>query len=149
VSANVLGEHGTSAVLHWSAVTVGGVPLAEAFECRGKSLVQVQPRIEEAVRTANLDIIDGLDASQYGIGAVVARLTEAVLRNERIVAPVGSWHEREGLTFSLPSVIGANGVEVVLPPRLDEPERAALRESLEALRLAAEATQATRAGGDQ
>lgn len=144
VSANVLGEHGTSSVLHWSAVTVAGVPLAEALERTGKTLDQARPHVEQAVRAANLDIIDGLGASQYGIGAVVARLTEAVLHDERMVAPVGSWQERAGLTFSLPSVIGARGVEAVLEPRLDEPERAALERSIEALRAAAERAQTAR-----
>lgn len=138
VSANVLGEHGTTSVLHWSGVTVGGVPLTQTLEHVGTTLVQVRPDVETAVSSANLDIIEGLDASQYGIGAVIARLTEAVLGDEKIVAPVGSWHEREGLTFSLPSVIGATGVETVLEPRLDESERAALQRSIDALRTAAE-----------
>jgi L-lactate dehydrogenase len=141
VSANVLGEHGTSAVLHWSAVTVGGVPLAEALNYAGKTLDQVRPRVEQAVREANLNIIDGLEASQYGIGAVIARLTEAVLRDERMVAPVGSW-QKEKLTFSLPSIIGANGVEAVLQPQLDPSEHTALQESIRALRTAVEQARA-------
>jgi L-lactate dehydrogenase len=144
VSANVLGEHGTSAVLHWSAVTVGGVPLAAALKHAGTTLDEVRPRVEKAVRGANLDIIDGLDASQYGIGAVLARLTEAVLRDERIVAPVGSRQTEAGLTFSLPSVIGANGVEAVLEPRLDDSERNALDASIDALKSAAERLRAAR-----
>jgi L-lactate dehydrogenase len=102
VSANVLGEHGTSAVLHWSAVTVGGVPPAEALHYAGKTLDQVRPRVEQAVREANLNIIEGLGASQYGIGAVIARLTEAVLRDERMVAPVGSW-QKQKLTSPCPA----------------------------------------------
>lgn len=144
VVANVLGEHGTTAVLHWSAVAVGGVPLTEALGRVGKSLDDVRPRVEAAVKGANLDIIDGLGASQYGIGAIIARLTEAVLRDERLVAPVGSWQEREGLTFSLPSVVGANGVEAVFAPRLEDGERAALDESIEALRVAGERSKAAR-----
>lgn len=141
ISANVLGEHGTSAVLHWSAVTVGGVPLG--LECAGKTLKQVQPRVEQAVRAANLDVISGLDASQYGIGAVIARLTEAVLRDEKMVAPVGS-RQKEKLTFSLPSVIGAEGVEAVFTPALKKAERIALEESIEALRTAAERAKTAR-----
>ena len=70
VQANVLGEHGTSAVEHWSAVEVGGVPLAAVLERVGKRIEQVRPRVEDAVRGANLNIIQGIGASQYGIGAV-------------------------------------------------------------------------------
>lgn len=125
----------------WSAVTVGGVPLG--LECAGKTLKQVQPRVEQAVRAANLDVISGLDASQYGIGAVIARLTEAVLRDEKMVAPVGS-RQKEKLTFSLPSVIGAEGVEAVFTPALKKAERIALEESIEALRTAAERAKTAR-----
>lgn len=141
ISANVLGEHGTSAVLHWSAVSVGGVPLAEALECAGKKLDEVRPRVEQAVRGANLDIIAGLDASQYGVGAVIARITEAVLRDEKIVAPIG-FQQKDKLTYSLPGIIGAKGVQAVLEPRLDRSEQAAMQASIEALKLAAERAKA-------
>ena len=99
VQANVLGEHGTSAVEHWSAVEVGGVPLAAVLERVGKRIEQVRPRVEDAVRGANLNIIQGIGASQYGIGAVTARLVEAVLRDERVVVPVGSYRPEAGVTY--------------------------------------------------
>lgn len=143
ISANVLGEHGTSAVLHWSPVSIGGVPLAEALECMGKNLSDMRPRVEEAVRAENLDIIAGLDASQYGIGAVIARITEAVLRDERIVASIRV-RQKEKLTYLLPCVIGANGIHAVLEPHLERSERAALQKSVEELKMAAERAKAAR-----
>ena len=72
---------------------------------------------------------------------MIAWLTEAVLRNERTAAPVGSWQE-EKLTFSLPSIIGAIGVEAVLRPDIDQTEHTALQESNQALRTAAEQARA-------
>ena len=138
VQANVLGEHGTSAVEHWSAVEVGGVPLAAVLERVGKRIGEVRPRVEEAVRGANLNIIQGIGASQYGIGAVTARLVEAVLRDERVVVPVGSYRPEAGVTYSLPSVVGAVGVLAVLEPQLDAEERAKLDHSIDVLRHAAQ-----------
>jgi len=50
------------------------------------------------VRFANISIIEGTGASQYGIGMVAARLAEIVLRDERAVVPVGSYNARYGVT---------------------------------------------------
>jgi len=41
--------------------------------------------IEKNVRYANITIIEGNDASQFGIGIVAARITEMVVRDERAV----------------------------------------------------------------
>lgn len=136
VSAQVLGEHGMSEALVWSAVTIAGVPLADVLQQRGLNAAAFREQVEAAVRSANINIIAGIGASQYGIGAVTARLTEAILRDERIVAPVGSFHQKDGVTYSLPSVIGAGGVSQVLAPRLSDAETAALKRSVETLRAA-------------
>jgi L-lactate dehydrogenase len=90
-------------------------------------------QIERDVRTANITIIEGIGASQYGIGMVTARIAEVVLRDERAVLPIGSYHPRYGVTFSLPSVVGVDGVLEVLEPELTEDERKALAQSAETL----------------
>jgi L-lactate dehydrogenase len=61
-------------------------------------------------RYANITIIEGNDASQFGIGIVSARIAEMVLRDERAVVPIGSYHDRFGVTLSLPSIVGRSGV---------------------------------------
>jgi L-lactate dehydrogenase len=71
-------------------------------------------------------IIEGNNASQYGIGMVSARIAQAVLRDERLAIPVDSFHAQYGVTFSLPSVVGRDGVVEVLEPDLSDEERSAL-----------------------
>ena len=131
VRAEVLGAHGTSEVLHWPPASVGDVPVALALEQQGKDPAAVRGRVEAAVRDATLNVIGGLGAGQYGIAAVIARLAEIVGRDERLVVPVGSFHAA-GLTCSLPSRVGAAGVEAVLAPHLTDEEGSALDRSLEA-----------------
>lgn len=138
VSAQVLGEHGMSEVLVWSAVTIAGVPLADVLQQRSLDAAAFRQQVEAAVRSANINIIEGIGASQYGIGAVTARLTEAILRDERIVAPVGSYQPQDRVTYSLPSVIGAGGVCGVLKPRLDSTELTALEGSVATLQAASQ-----------
>jgi L-lactate dehydrogenase len=83
VQAMVVGEHGTSEVLLWSSASVSGIPVLELLGQDGESVERLKQQIEHDIRYANITIIEGTGASQYGIGAVSARLAEAVLRDER------------------------------------------------------------------
>jgi L-lactate dehydrogenase len=134
VDAQVLGEHGTSQVFLWSSARIAGVPVLREIARRGLNPEEFRDRIEREVRYANITIIEGNDASQYGIGMVSARIAEAVLRDERVAIPIGSYHPRYGVTFSLPSVVGRMGVSEVLEPDLSEDERRALERGAEVLK---------------
>jgi L-lactate dehydrogenase len=90
------------------------------------------------VRYANITIIEGNSASQYGIGMASARIAQAVLRDERIVIPIGHYHPQYGVTLSLPSVIGHGGVIATFEPDVSDDERAALERSAETLKKARE-----------
>ena len=136
VEAMAIGEHGTSEVLLWSSATVAGLPIQEACQQCGESFEKVREAVERDVRYANITIIEGNNASQYGIGIVCARLTEAVLRDERSIFPVASYQAAYGVTLALPSVVGRGGVIRVLEPPMSADERAQLQRSAERLQAA-------------
>jgi L-lactate dehydrogenase len=136
VEAMAIGEHGTSEVLLWSSATAAGMPIREACRQCGESFDKVREAVERDVRYANITIIEGNSASQYGIGIACARLTEAVLRDERSIFPVASYQAAYGVTLALPSVVGGEGVIRVLEPPLSADERAQLQRSAERLRVA-------------
>jgi L-lactate dehydrogenase len=138
VDADVIGDHGTSQVFLWSSARVASIPLTYLLEERDESLEELREKIENDVRYANITIIEGHDASQYGIGLASARVAEMVLRDERTAIPIGSYHRGFGVTLSLPTVIGRVGVISVLQPRLSTEERSGLEKSAEALRKALE-----------
>jgi L-lactate dehydrogenase len=106
---------------------------------RGEKLDTVRAQVENEVRYANITIIEGHDASQYGIGIVSARIAEIVLRDERAAVPIGSYQTAFGVTLSLPSVVGRNGVVEVLQPELSPDERSGLQRSAQSLKSALEA----------
>jgi L-lactate dehydrogenase len=126
VEAQVIGEHGVSQVFLWSSARVAGVPVSKLIAERGEALESVCKQIEADVRYANITIIEGNDASQFGIGIVSARIAEMVLRDERAVVPIGSYNERFGVTLSLPSVVGAGGVIKTFEPEMSREEEQAL-----------------------
>lgn len=136
VEAQVLGEHGTSQVFVWSGARVAGVPIADAWTQHGRAAPQMRESIENEVRYANIAIIEGIGASQYGIGMVSARIAEIVLRDERVLLPIGAYSEKYGTTLSLPSILGRGGIVRTLAPSLSPEEARALEKSAETLRHA-------------
>jgi len=137
VQAMVVGEHGTSEVLLWSSAAVSGIPVLDLLRDGGQPLDKLKEQIENDIRYANITIIEGTGASQYGIGAVSARLAEAVLRDEGAVLPVAAYSPAYAVTLSLVSVLGAGGVQRMYEPAMTGEERAALDRSAEILRAAA------------
>ncbi|MGB6987501.1 MAG: hypothetical protein WBD74_16135 [Candidatus Aquilonibacter sp.] len=133
VEANVIGEHGTFSVFLWSSARIAGVPLVELLADRGIAFDECRQSIEQEVRFANISIIEGIGASQYGIGMVVARVAECILQDEHAVIPVGSYQARYGVTLSVPSIVGRGGVESVLWPQLSDEEECGVAASAERL----------------
>jgi L-lactate dehydrogenase len=134
VEAHVVGEHGTSSVFLWSSANVGGAPIDRILAQRGTAVEEFRRSVEHDVRYANITIIEGIGASQYGIGIVAGRIAEVVARDERLVFPVGSRIARYGVTLSLPGVVGREGVAEVLSPDMSDEEARALEHSAERLK---------------
>jgi L-lactate dehydrogenase len=136
VEADVLGEHGTSEVFIWSSAQVAGVRVLEALQQIDRGREDLRRSIEHEVRYANITIIEGNQASQFGIGMVSARIAEIVLRDERGVIPIGSFNPTYGVTLSMPSVVGQTGVVQILEPPMSDEECQAIQRSAETLKAA-------------
>jgi L-lactate dehydrogenase len=136
VDAYVVGEHGTSSVFVWSSASVAGQRVAEVAAERGVAFTDLRNSVERDVRYANISIIEGTGASQYGIGMVNARIVEAIVGDEGAVFPVGAHNAHYGTTLSLPGVVGRNGVGDVVAPDMSREESAALDRSAAILKAA-------------
>ena len=142
VHGYVLGEHGDSEVIAWSSATVGGVLLADFAAQTDRTLTgEAKTGIDDGVRCAAYRIIEGKGATYYGIGAGIAKIVSAVRDDERSLLTVSSVTrgiaEFEGLSLSLPRVVGAEGIVATLRPGLSDAEHAALGKSASLLREAA------------
>jgi len=129
VHAFVIGEHGKTQVHVWSSASVGGTPVSNLIPPKYASFAAFCSEVEQGVIDANIDIIRATDASQHAIGIVTARIVEAILRDEGLVAPVGTWQDEFKVTLSLPSVIGKEGVRKVLRRSLSRNEEELLTAS--------------------
>jgi L-lactate dehydrogenase len=129
VDAYVVGEHGTSGVFLWTSAHIGGMRIKDLIAWRGFEFDDVRRAVEHDVRYANISIIEGIGASQYGIGMVTARIAEAILNDEQAVIAVGSYSKRYNIALSLPSILGRDGVVDVLWPEMSRGELDALERS--------------------
>ncbi|MEL6676565.1 MAG: lactate dehydrogenase [Bacteroidota bacterium] len=138
IDAMVIGEHGTSQVYVWSSARIGGELILDIVERNGWDKTDFKSNIEKRVKYANIEIIEGTGASQHGIGIVVSRIVEAMLRNEGLVVPIGIFQPAYGVTLSLPAIINQEGVSEVIALTLSDSERAALESSASLIRSALE-----------
>ena len=137
VDAQIVGEHGTTEVFLWSSARIAGTPVFELLERSSeRDREEFRQDIEQQVRYANITIIEGIGASQHGIGTACARIAEILFRNEPAVIPIASYNAEYGVTLSLPSILGRRGVIRILEPPMSDEERETLQRSADALNSA-------------
>ena len=139
VHANVLGEHGDSEVLVWSNGDGGTVQIEELARMEGRPFTpEIKAKIDDCVRNAAYQIIEGKGATFYGIAGALCRICQAITTNEYAILTVSSHHEEvEGVKdvcISMPTVIGKRGVHSVIFPRLSESEHRDIKFSAEKIK---------------
>ncbi len=139
VHTMIIGEHGDSEVPIWSITNIAGVPLNNFCELRGfYDHEEGMRKLYENVRDSAYRIIERKGATYYGIAMAVTRIARCIVRDEHAVLPVSTVLHGEygidGISLSVPSILGKNGVEKVLEIKLNENELEALRKSGEEMK---------------
>ena len=134
IHANVIGEHGDSEVIVWSAGDAGTVSLDKLAEEINKPFsAEVKSKIDDGVRNAAYKIIDGKGATFYGIAGALTRICAAITNNEYAILTVSSHQDDvegvKNVCLSLPTVLGKRGVHKVIYPVLNAEEKAELYKS--------------------
>ncbi len=141
VHAYVIGEHGDSEVLTWSLASVGGIPFDEFCQAQHLDICgEERQSIDQQVRRAAYKIIEGKGATYYGIGSALARIVDAILKNQRalltVCTPVDEIEGVRDVTISLPHLVGGRGILSSFPLPLNDEERQQLRASAQVVRAA-------------
>jgi L-lactate dehydrogenase len=134
VHGYVVGEHGDSEVVVWSSATVAGMPISEY--CTTMNIPwnpEIQKKISEDIRTAAYSIIKGKGATYYGIGAVLASITERIVRDQRAILTVSGMNDKYSLALSLPRVVGGKGIIAELGVSMNDDEQKMLQSSADIL----------------
>lgn len=139
VHAFIVGEHGDSEVVAWSSANVSGVELSKICEMRGHyKHKENTEEIAEKVKNSAYDIINKKHATYYGIAMSVRRICEVIMRDEKSILPVShiihGTYGIDGISLSMPAIVGRDGVETDIPIELNEEEVQKLKKSADALK---------------
>ncbi len=139
VHAFIIGEHGDSEIAAWSSANVSGIELNRFCEMRGHfHHEEAMERIANDVKNSAYEIIEKKKATYYGIAMSVKRICEAIMRDEKSILPISSMmhgdYQIEGISLSMPAIVGIDGVETHVPIKLNEDEAEKLRKSAQTLK---------------
>lgn len=139
VHARILGEHGDSELIAWSSAHVAGIPLEDFYNMRIEdgSYDKFRRETTELVRNSAYEIIKKKHATYYGIAMAVRRICSAIVRDEKSVLSVSNYMQGEygisNIALSTPCVVGADGIEVRMPPSLNYREQEQMKASAQTL----------------
>lgn len=139
VHARILGEHGDSELIAWSSAHVAGIPLEDFYNMRieNGSYEEFRRETTELVRNSAYEIIKKKHATYYGIAMAIRRICGAIVRDEKSVLSVSNYMQGEygisDIALSTPCVVGANGIEVRMPPSLNYREQEQMKASAQTL----------------
>ena len=139
VHAYVMGEHGDTEFVPWSQAMIATKSVTELCEeSRGEYCSADLENISEEVRTAAYKIIEAKNATYYGIGMALTRITKAILGNEHSVLTVSAMlrgeYGQSGVFVGVPCIINQNGIQRVLPLKLNEEELHQMQMSCQTLK---------------
>lgn len=127
VKGNIVGEHGDKQIPIWSKLSIAGVPVDEY--CADVGLrwdEEIRNGMEKTVRGLGAEIIKDKGKTHYGIATCVCYIADAILNQRLTIVPVTSVLKGEygvsDVSLSVPSIIGASGVERRLEERWTEEE---------------------------
>lgn len=134
-----MGEHGGSAMVPWSHVTVNGKPLLELQE----ELPHRFPKFDmsktvEDMKYGGYLVLIGKGSTEFGIASAVTEIIRAYYHDEKKVLPVsclltGEYGEHN-VFASVPAIIGCEGVEEILELHLTDEEQQLFHASCERIR---------------
>ncbi len=139
IHAFIIGEHGDSEIAAWSSANVSGIPLNKFCEMRGHfNHDEAMKRIAENVKNSAYEIIEKKRATYYGVAMAVKRICEAIVRDEKSILPISSLMKGdfgiEGISLSMPAIVGKDGVECLVPIQLNDEEISKLQQSAKTLK---------------
>lgn len=134
VKALILGEHGDTMIPVWSSATVGGLPLA-GLPALNPSL---QKKLFDRTRGSGAEVIRRKGGAGWAVGATIAEVVHAIVLDRRQLLPVsssqtGKAYGIRGVSISVPTVVGRNGVLEQVEVDLWPKEKQGLQASARAL----------------
>ena len=124
IDAYVIGEHGDSEFIPWSNANVAFKKISDYLSPKEME------KIEKKVRNSAYEVIKRKGATYYGIGTCMVRITNAILEDKKIILSVSSYDKKYDTCISIPTIVGASGVEDKIDMPMNEEEKEKLLTSI-------------------
>lgn len=139
VHATIIGEHGDTELPVWSAASIAGRSITKRVQAHPE-LEQMLQEIFVGTRDAAYDIISAKGSTSYGVGMALARITRAVMSNQKVTLPVSALltgeYGHDDIYIGVPASIGRRGIREVRELDLDSGEQEQFDASVAHLREA-------------
>ncbi|EDO6875420.1 L-lactate dehydrogenase [Campylobacter coli] len=133
ITAYMIGEHGDSQFAALSNASVLGQNLLDFYKQKlGKNL-DIQ-ELEKAVISEGYFIYERKGRTEFGIGTSCANLAKAILEDRKSLHPVSVVFD--DIAFSMPAIIGKDGIEKVFELKFNEKEKTKLENSKQQIKNA-------------
>lgn len=138
VSGYMMGEHGATAFPVLSHLNIQGIPYEDldTYLDRDPNVDLSSPEdIKTNIVSAAYEVFNGKGWTNAGVAQAAVTMAKAVVLDERSIYPActtvhGEYGYDGDVAFSMPCIIGINGVEKRLPIALNDWEEARLHESV-------------------
>lgn len=134
IYAYALGEHGESQFVPWSNVTVGGKPILELIKEQPERFGKLNlDEIALRAKKAGWIILGGKGSTEFGIGASIANVVQAIFGGEDRILPVSTLlqgqYGQSGVYASVPCRVNNEGIAEVIELKLTAEEQAKFAQS--------------------
>ena len=128
IYAYALGEHGESQFVPWSNVTVGGKPILELIKEQPERFGHLDlEAIAARAKKAGWIILGGKGSTEFGIGASIANVVQAIFGGEDRILPVSTLlqgqYGQTGVYASVPCRVNNEGIAEVIELNLTAEEK--------------------------
>ncbi len=139
IHAYIFGEHGDSEFVVWSKAFVGAKPMLDVIEDMQEIEFADLDKIYQRVKNAAYEIISRKNATYYGIGMALVKITKAILNNENRILPIsvlnnGVYDVDPDVFIGLTAVINRDGVHHIVKLKLNDEELKKLQNSANILK---------------
>lgn len=119
VDAYVIGEHGETMVPLTGHISVKGVPVTSLPAYSGEKLDQIRRDVIDA----SGQVIALKGGTVFAPASAACAILESIVKNQRRILPVCTFHSELGVSISLPTIVGRDGAAGVLPVPMTEAEK--------------------------
>ncbi len=136
VTGYMMGEHGSTAFPVLSHVNVSGISFTELDKyMEGKEDIQDPEKVKALVIDAAYQVFNGKGWTNAGVAQAAVTMAKAVLLDERSVYPAsatlrGQYGHDGDVAFSMPCIIGREGIIKQIPVALNTWEQQKCKESI-------------------